>query len=110
MKWGGVLSVKKWKMEVYGVVKRWTFPQCRVHYVQYQFFILHYTYLGGCVHTQRTPTAHGLVQTDNIMPTPGIFDDKKNLKLRKKIDTAPASSYTQWSKEFLFFSLKRLKR
>jgi len=82
---GGVLSVKKWKMEVYGVVKKWTFPQCRVHYVQYQFFILHYTYLGGgCVHTQRTPTAYGLVQTDNIIPTPGIFDDKKISNLGKK--------------------------
>ena len=49
MKWGrGVFFVKKW-----------TFPQRRVHYVslQYQyFFILHFTYLGGgCVRT-RLPT------------------------------------------------------
>jgi len=38
-------------------VKKCTFPQRRVHYVQYQyFFILHFTYLGsGCVRTQRTP-------------------------------------------------------
>ena len=28
-------------------VKKWTFPQLMVHYVQYQyFFILHFTYLG----------------------------------------------------------------
>jgi len=28
--------------------EKWTFPQRRVHYVQYQyFFILHFTYLGG---------------------------------------------------------------
>ena len=28
--------------------KKWTFPQHRVHYVQYQYlFILHFTYLGG---------------------------------------------------------------
>jgi len=28
-------------------VKKWTFPQRRVHYVQYQYFyILHFTYFG----------------------------------------------------------------
>ena len=34
-------------------VKKWTFPQHGVHFVQYQyFFILHFTYLGV---RQRTP-------------------------------------------------------
>ena len=37
-----------------GVVKKWTFPQRRVHYVQYQFF-LHFIYWGRCIRTQRTP-------------------------------------------------------
>ena len=37
------------------LVKKWTFPQSRVHYLQYQyFFVLHFTYLGG-VRTQRNP-------------------------------------------------------
>jgi len=54
MKWGEVC--KKVENEKC-FVKKWTFPQRRVHYVQYQyFFILHFTYLGGgCVRTQRTP-------------------------------------------------------
>ena len=57
MKWG--VCLKKWKMGVFCkkvkneecfFVKKWTFPQRRVHYVQYQCFfyiILHFTYLGG---------------------------------------------------------------
>jgi len=61
MKWGGVFF--EWKMFFLekkvekgsgGVFcKKWTFPQRRVHYVQYQyFFISHFTYLGeGCVRT-----------------------------------------------------------
>jgi len=39
-------------------VKKWTFPQRTVHYVQYQyFFILHFTYLAGAyaLRIQRTP-------------------------------------------------------
>ena len=44
-------------------VKKWTFPQRMVRYVQYQyFFILHFTYLGGCVRTctcVRTPLPYG---------------------------------------------------
>ena len=44
-------------------VKKWTFPQRMVHYVQYQYlFILHYTYLGG-VRTQRTTLPTGLYLT-----------------------------------------------
>jgi len=50
----GVFWGKNGKLGVF--CKKWTFPQRRVHYVQYQyFFILHYTYLGVCVRTQRTP-------------------------------------------------------
>ena len=42
--------------------KKWTFPQRRVHYIQYQyFFILHFTYFGGGVRTHRThPLPTGL--------------------------------------------------
>jgi len=39
-------------------VKKWTFPQQTVHYVQYQYFFLFFYILlitGGCVRTQRTP-------------------------------------------------------
>ena len=40
-------------------VKKWNFPQCRVHYVQYQyFFILHFTYLGGA-YAPNAPPAYG---------------------------------------------------
>jgi len=46
----GVVLVKKWKMGC-SFVKKWTFPQRRVHYVQYQyFFILHFIYLGVRTH------------------------------------------------------------
>jgi len=32
-------------------VKKWIFPQCRMHYVQYQyFFISNFTYLGLRTH------------------------------------------------------------
>ena len=52
----GVFCKKKWKKGE-GVVKKWTFPQRRVHYVQYQYFFNFTFYLfGWCVRTQRTPT------------------------------------------------------
>jgi len=40
-----------------GVVKKWTFPRRRVHYVQYQYFLVYILLIGGrgCVRTQRTP-------------------------------------------------------
>jgi len=58
---GGCFFVKKWKMGVF-FCKKWTFPQRRVHYAQYQyFFILHFTYLGGgTVRTKRTSLPAGL--------------------------------------------------
>ena len=41
-------------------VKKWSFPQRRVHYVQYRyFFILHFTYWG--VRTPTHPPAYGSV-------------------------------------------------
>jgi len=42
---GGCFFVKNGKWGVF--CKKWTFPQRRVHYVQYQYFILYFTYLGG---------------------------------------------------------------
>ena len=55
----GVFCKKNGKWGVFRV-KKWTFPQRRVHYVQYQyFFIVHFTYLGGCVRTQRAPLPTG---------------------------------------------------
>jgi len=39
---------KKWKIGGCFFVKMWTYPQRRVHYVQYQYFLfLHFTYLGA---------------------------------------------------------------
>ena len=52
---GGVVKSGKW-----GVFfcKNWTFPQRRVHYVQYQyFFILHFTSLGVRTHPTHPPLA-----------------------------------------------------
>ena len=45
MKWR-VLFVKMWKMGVF-FAKKWTFPQRRVHYVQYQYFFYFTFYLFG---------------------------------------------------------------
>jgi len=40
------IQASRQEMKWGGVCKKWTFPQCRVHYVQNQyFFILHFTYL-----------------------------------------------------------------
>jgi len=40
--------------------KKWTFPQRKVHYVQYQFFLFYILLIWGCVRTQRTPLPTGL--------------------------------------------------
>jgi len=59
---GGVFRKKKWKMGFF--VTKWTFPQRRVHCVQYQYFFLFYILLiWGYVHTQRTPLPTGLEVT-----------------------------------------------
>jgi len=58
MKWEGVFK----KVENgFFCKKKWTFPQRRVHYVQYQY-ILSYILLifWGCIRTQRTPLPTGL--------------------------------------------------
>ena len=67
--WAGNKNVKKWKMG--GVFckkivengecfceKKWTFFQCRVHYVhyvQYQYFLFYILLIWG-VHAHSTPT------------------------------------------------------
>ena len=57
MKWGwGVFFVKKSGKGVCFFVKKWSFPQRRVHYVQYQYFLfLHFTYLGVRPHPTHPP-------------------------------------------------------
>jgi len=58
MKWA--MFCIKLKMEGLFFSKKWTFPQHRVHICTVSvFFILHFTYLGGCVRTLRTPHAYG---------------------------------------------------
>jgi len=43
--------------------KKWTFPQRRVHYVHYQYFLFYILLIRGCVRTQRTrPLPTGLVR------------------------------------------------
>ena len=54
---GGVL-VKKVENGVF-CKKKWTFPQRRVHCVQYQYFFLHFTYLGVRTHPTHPPPAYG---------------------------------------------------
>ena len=61
IKWGGVFFVKK--VENRGIlckkvengggvfVKKWTFPQCRVHYAQYQYFLFEILLIWGRVPT-----------------------------------------------------------
>jgi len=52
---GGVVCKKKWKVWVF-LLKKWTFPQRSLHYVQHQYFFLFYILLiEGCVRTQHTP-------------------------------------------------------
>jgi len=59
MKWG--CFVKKWKIGVCFFVKKWTFSQRRVHYVQYQYFLFYMLLIWG-VHTRPThPAAYGPV-------------------------------------------------
>jgi len=64
MKWGGVFCkkvenggcyVRKWKMGVF--CKKWTFPQRRVHYVQYQYFLFYFS--GGVYTPNAPPSAYG---------------------------------------------------
>ena len=59
----GVFVLNKWKI-MGGGCKKWTFPQRRVHYVQYQYlFILDFTYLGGAYAPNAPPLPTGLTCT-----------------------------------------------
>jgi len=50
--------VQKWKMGVF--VKKWTFPQRRVHYVQYQYFLFYISLIwGGGAYAPNAPPAYG---------------------------------------------------
>ena len=55
MKWG-VFFVKKVENGEGFFVKKWTFPQCRVYYVQYQYFLFYILLIGVayCIHTECT--------------------------------------------------------
>ena len=44
MKWG---VVKKWKWGVFFCKKKWTFPQRRVRYVQYRYFLFYILLIWG---------------------------------------------------------------
>ena len=58
----GCFFVKKWKMGVFlwkvemeVFCKNWTFPQRRVHYVQYQYFFYFAFYLFGAAYAPNAP-------------------------------------------------------
>ena len=61
MKWGGVFFRKKW-----------TFPQRRVHYVQYQYFLFYILLIsGGCVvrtHLTHPPAYRPVVGSTGLTP------------------------------------------
>jgi len=61
VKWG-VFFVQKWKMEVFFCRKKWTFtfPQRRVHYVQYQYFYFTFYLFGGVYAPNAPPLPTGL--------------------------------------------------
>jgi len=68
MKWGGCFFVKKVEMGAL-FVKKWTFLQRRVHYVQYQyFFILHFTYLGVRTHPTHPPCLRACYLSVRLTP------------------------------------------
>ena len=63
----GVFGKKKWEMGKFFVFKKWkwgcfckkwTFPQRRVHYVQYQYFLFHILLTGGA-YAPNAPPAYG---------------------------------------------------
>jgi len=61
--------------------KKWTFPQCRVHYVQYQYFLFYILLIwGGCVRIQRTPLPTGLV---SVAVKTSCNETKTNTKTSK---------------------------
>jgi len=61
MKWGRVFGKKKLESGGVFLYKKRTFPQRRVHYVHYQYFLFYILLIwgGGCVGCRRTPPAHG---------------------------------------------------
>ena len=79
IKWG---VVKKWKMGVF-CKKKWIFPQRRVHYVQYQYFLFHILLIWG-VRTHSTPPlpAYGSLTTvvtleSTYIPLPSRLDRRR---------------------------------
>jgi len=69
----GVFFCKqKWKMGVF-FVKKWTFPQRRMHYVRYQYFFYFFYFI-----LQRTPTAYGPVSLLALgaIFAASLYDDK----------------------------------
>jgi len=57
MKWGGE-----------GFLKKWTFPQRRVHYVQYQYFLFYILLIlgGGSVRTRCLWACKGTDNTPSV--------------------------------------------
>jgi len=53
---GDVFFVKKVGNGGVFFCKKWTFPQHREHYVQYQYFLFYILFIWGCICTQRTPS------------------------------------------------------
>ena len=60
---GGVVCKKKWKVWVF-LLKKWTFPQRSLHYVQHQYFFCFTFYLLRGAYAPNTPPACGPEHTD----------------------------------------------
>jgi len=69
---GGCFFVKKVEKGWGVFCKKWTFPQRRVHYVQYQYFYFTFYLFVRCVRTQRTPCLRAWRQT-TVTPQHSAF-------------------------------------
>jgi len=61
-------------------VKKWTFPQCRVHYVQYQYFLFHILLIWGVRTHPMHPLPTGLV---SVAVKTSCNETKTNTKTSK---------------------------
>ena len=61
---------------VFFVKSKWIFPQRRVHYVQYQYFLFYILLIWECVRTQRTPCLRACFWHQDSIPYLSVFWSK----------------------------------
>ena len=102
MKWGGAFCKKVEDGGVWGC-KKMDLSTMQGALCAVSVFLFYIILIWG-VRTHPThPTAHGLVQTDNIIATPGIFDDKKISNLGKKSKQHQRARIRNGAKNFCSF-------